>query len=111
MTGVCKFDKSWVGVCGNPTVDGSDYCPEHAETICVVCKEQATTDCDRQVISLMCGQPLCGGHKCRQIHGINHDLGWLKGEREYKVKKFTEEVENLDEKIHILELKLKELTE
>src|SRR5690554_1608481 len=54
----CKFNKAWVGKCGKPTVENSDYCEEHLGMKCDSCGKQATHSCS-ETFQFVCGAPLC----------------------------------------------------
>lgn len=56
--GECQFNKAWIGKCGKPTVEGSNYCEEHLDLECVSCGKQATHSC-HETFGLVCGAPLC----------------------------------------------------
>jgi len=63
MSDLCVFDMPWVGRCNKPVAPGSVCCEEHSKLKCFQCGGQAVTECDVQIISLMCGMPECGLHK------------------------------------------------
>lgn len=63
----CVFSVPWVGKCSGPATKDNEFCKEHGAIKCH-CGRQAVTTCDRQVISLMCGAPLCGQCSCVVIH-------------------------------------------
>lgn len=71
----CQFDLSWIGLCGKPTINNSNYCAEHSDKKCSVCGDQATHDCPT-ASSLMCGAPLCSKcrHGCMGNKEYNHKL-------------------------------------
>jgi len=54
----CKFNQAWIGECGKPTVDGSEYCKEHKDEKCCSCGSQATRSCS-ETGQFVCGAPLC----------------------------------------------------
>jgi len=62
----CKYEE-YIGHCSKPCKKGSEYCEQHARTVCVSCGEQATTCCF-QTMSLVCGAPLCGKKSCQKKH-------------------------------------------
>ena len=52
----CKWVKSWVGKCGNPS--SGEFCSEHSGLKCSSCGAQSTHDCE-ETFGLVCGFPLC----------------------------------------------------
>jgi hypothetical protein len=70
---VCKFEKSWIGVCQNP---GEPLCKEHKGVQCVSCGNQATHDCG-ETGQFVCCQPLCDDCE-HTIHedGTNGGIGF-----------------------------------
>lgn len=58
MEYTCKFDKAWIGLCGQPSTDGSGRCLEHAKVKCAVCGNLATRECEHTG-QFVCGVPLC----------------------------------------------------
>lgn len=54
----CKFNKAWIGKCGEETVEGKDYCEEHLGIECSSCGKQATHSCS-ETFQFVCGAPLC----------------------------------------------------
>jgi len=56
----CKFTKAWVGECGEPTEQGSEFCAHHRGMKCSNpgCENQAIAECSAAV-SLVCGAPYC----------------------------------------------------
>lgn len=69
----CKFIKAWIGKCGKPTTNGTNYCEEHIGKECVHCGGQATHECDRTPYNFVCGAPLCGSKDCIDKHNKGHD--------------------------------------
>lgn len=78
--GECKFNRAWIGLCKQPTVEGTEYCTEHLigshhegynKSACCQCGEQATHDCP-ETFQLVCGAPLCDKEECRIKHHPNH---------------------------------------
>jgi hypothetical protein len=62
----CQFDKAWIGKCNKETVQGSKYCEEHHDLICIYCGKQATHDCEETMGPFVCGVKLCD--TCRDVH-------------------------------------------
>lgn len=69
----CKFIKAWIGKCGKPTTNGTNYCEEHIGKECVLCNRQATHECDRTPYNFVCGAPLCNNRECIDKHHEGHD--------------------------------------
>lgn len=71
---MCKFDEAYRGNCkADEEEDG--FCKKHKETVCVVCKEQATHDCDSNQMNLVCGTPLCDKMTCAFDHKLRTHSG------------------------------------
>lgn len=61
----CKFDRAWIGPCGDPA-DSSGFCEKHKNMECCSCGKQAVRECDQTGIQFVCGYPLCATCK----HGV-----------------------------------------
>ena len=87
---MCKFNRSWIGICKNDNAEGEEYCNEHLNIKCSVCGEQATHDCPI-ASQLVCGTPLCDSLECKlQHYYLNHTSS---------VSLY--EIKNMEEKLNI----------
>lgn len=89
----CRFGLAWIGQCGK-TAKGK-YCEEHSKERCVVCKKQATHQCDAAG-SLVCGAPLC--ENCvgyQDTEGSNKDFHGFIGTGVHSHKKAAPPEEQL----------------
>lgn len=59
----CKYDSCYKGYCGEPVVEGEEYCKEHLGKKCWKCDKQAIGDCNKFDGSYICGSPMCQDHK------------------------------------------------
>lgn len=58
----CNFDKSWVGRCNKPSIQGAKQCLEHYNVKCSMCDAISTNDCG-ETFQFVCGAALCENHK------------------------------------------------
>lgn len=66
----CKYNKAWVGECGNKTTFLSNYCNTHKNTKCKSCGNHATHECTA-TFSFVCGVPLCD-----ECEHVSHEKGF-----------------------------------
>jgi hypothetical protein len=55
----CKFRIAWRAECGDPVVEGEEYCAKHLGKKCCSCGVQATHECETELWISVCGAPLC----------------------------------------------------
>ena len=69
--GKCIFDRAWIGACSKESAE-NDFCEEHINSKCCVCKKQATREC-AYAGQFVCGSPLCDN--CTGFNDPSKDSG------------------------------------
>lgn len=69
----CIYEIPWYGICQKDTKGGNMYCEKHLNRTCVVCGNQAVTECGF-ASSLTCGAPLCDNKECHKKHIASHSI-------------------------------------
>lgn len=94
MNNVCKFDRAWVGICGEPTIENSDFCEYHSKQKCW-CGAQATHECE-VASTFVCGARLCPEHDCCYVaHGWTGSEGVKHSERGFQQHEEWEREHNM----------------
>jgi hypothetical protein len=68
----CKYTIAWEGECNEKTENDTEFCTNHLNKKCIICKKQSIKNCDSTLGPVVCGAGLCENVECFITHTEKH---------------------------------------